>query len=137
MMRMTVLLPIALLPAAAAPPLVPAGVHTLTKGPTTICGITASSPSDFEAKIKVDPAYSDGGGDEKFHIYRRANPFAQWVFSRPAYLAFPMATCVATSLHDDGRVSIDREMKCGDTREKCDRALLEFQALDQRIIGKR
>ena len=137
MMRMTVLLPIALLTAAAAPHLVPEGVHTLTKGPTTICEITASSPADFEAKIRIDAAYSDVGGDEKFRIYRRVEPFAQWVFSRREYFAYPMATCVTTKLNDDNTVSVVREMKCGDTRERCDRALLEFQALDQNAVRGR
>jgi hypothetical protein len=113
-------------------PLVPEGVHTLAEGPATMCGITAESATEFLQKVKLDPRFTLTGTTDRFLLYATQDSLMQFVFSLPGNTAHPLATC-RHAYQENGAWFISREMRCDDTRERCDRAFLEFADLDDQV----
>ena len=120
-----------LLMAQSSPPLVPEGIHSLSDGPETICGITGSSAVDFEQQVRASPKAKLYSETEEFVVFEGPANSSQWVFAKPAYFAFPLATC--RSLYEEnGGIYMHRAMRCDDTRDDCDRAFLQFRDMDAR-----
>jgi len=134
MMRSWLLLLAPLLMAQTSPqPLVPEGVHQFAQGPSTVCGVTASAAQEFESKIKGDTHFRHVLTTERFVAYATADSFTQWTFSLPGNTAHPLATCRHTYQGSDGAWYMQRQLRCDDTRDRCDRAFLEFRELDDRV----
>ena len=114
----------------APTPLVPEGVHSLANGRETICGVTAASAQDFEQKVKASPNAHYSTETDRFVVYEGPEKLTQWVFAKPANLAYPLATCRRVYVQD-GATYMGRQMRCDATRDDCDRAFLEFKALDE------
>jgi len=66
---------------------------------------------------------------DEFSVFEGPAKDSQWVFAKPAYFAYPLATC-RNLLEQDGGIYMHRSMRCDDSREDCDRAFLEFQGMD-------
>ena len=124
--------------AFAATPLaaqsVPEGIHSIAKGSEEICGVTAASAVDFENKVKAAPTARAFGETNEFTIYDGPAQMTQWVFAKPSYRAYPMATCRRVFV-ENGNTMMDRKMRCDDTREDCDAAFVQFNDLDQQAIA--
>jgi hypothetical protein len=121
-----------LLMAQTAPqPLVPEGVHSLAKGPETICGVTGASALDFQRLVKASPAAKYNNETDRYLTYEGPMPMTLWAFAKRSNFAYPIATCVRV-FEKDGGVFMERKMRCDANREQCDRAYLEFEELDAR-----
>jgi hypothetical protein len=124
------LVPVALLLMAQSNPLiVPEGTHSLADGPETICGITAASAEDFERQVRASPSAQLYMETEEFVVFEGPQEMSQWVFAKPTYFAFPLATCRRIDV-ENGSTYMHRAMRCDDTRDDCDRAFLQFQDMD-------
>ena len=113
-----------------APPLVPEGVHKLADGPATYCGITASSAADFQRQVIASPRAKKITETDQFIGYDVPDDLTMWAFAKPGATAYPLATCRYVYV-ENGTTYMGREMRCDDTRERCDRAFLQFQELDE------
>ena len=136
-MRKAVILLAPLLMAQAEPkPLVPEGIHHDAKGPSTLCGITGASALDVEQEVRATPTVRYAGESDKFVIFdaEGSEGLRQWVFSKPTYVAYSLATC-RRAYPENGMMMMQRDMRCEDTREDCDRAFLEFQSLDKEAVA--
>jgi hypothetical protein len=122
-------------PHSAIGQIVPEGIHSSAEGPTTICGVTASTAIEFETKISADPRYKELKDESgRFRVFTRQDKdLRQWAFSTKLNDVYPIATCRHLYRDADGSVYIQREMHCDDTRENCDRVFLMFNAMDQRV----
>jgi hypothetical protein len=115
---------------AAAGQSVPQGIHSDATGPTEMCGVTAATAPEFEEAITRDASFREEGGNDLYRAFNNADRFIQWVFSTPKNPAHPLATC-RRLVSKDGNIYAGREMRCDASREACDRAFLQFQALDE------
>jgi len=113
--------------------LVPEGIHSDAQGPSTICGITAKDAEDFEAKVRANPKYRQREADERFLLFSSSDSKTQWVFATRKNWHYPLATCRQLTKGPDGSLYLDRDMRCDGSRSDCDRAFLEFQALDEQL----
>ena len=111
-------------------PQVPEAIHSLAKGPETFCGVTASSAQDFERQVKVSANAKRVTDTDRFTAYEGPAEMTVWVFAKPTNSAYPLATCRYVYVKD-GATYMGRKMRCDDTRERCDRAFIEFNELDQ------
>ena len=127
------LLPI-LMGQAAPAPLVPEGVHSLAKGPETICEITGASAVDFERQVQNSPSWNLLVETDRFIAYQSSDNLMQWVFAKSGNNAYPLATC-RRAYQQNGAWYMDRKIRCEDSRENCDRAYLEFEMLDEQTKG--
>ena len=112
---------------------VPEGIHSYTRAPSTICGITGRDAFDLRSKVLTDPRLArEPSGSDRFELYSTADAHTQWVFTTPGEAAYPAATC--RRLHNDagGDAIMERTMRCDGAREACDRLFIEFQELDAR-----
>jgi hypothetical protein len=130
MLRLILMAP--LLMAQASPPSVPEGIHSMADGPETICGITAVSADDFERRVRASPSARLYMETDQFSVYEGPEEMSQWVFAKPAYFAYPLATC-RRLYEKDGGIYMHRLMRCDDTRDDCDRAFLEFHGMDEQM----
>ena len=116
--------------AQTSPPLVPEGIHRLANGSVTYCGVTAASAADFQHQVTASPSAKKITETDQFVGYEGPAELTVWVFTKPGATAFPLATCRYVELKD-GATYMGRNLRCDDTRERCDRAFLEFQKLDE------
>jgi hypothetical protein len=130
MKRIVALVLSPLLLAQTSPPLVPEGVHELANGPANYCGITAASAADFERQVMASAKAVKTTETDQFVAYEGPKEMTMWVFSKPGATAYPLATCRYLTV-ENGATYMGREMRCDDTRERCDRAFLEFRELDE------
>lgn len=112
-------------------PVIPEGIHTPASGRETICGITAASALDFKHQVTTSPKAKKVTETSEFVGYEGPEDMTLWVFSKPGATAYPLATCRSVYV-ENGATYMGRKMRCDDTRERCDRAFLEFQSLDQK-----
>jgi hypothetical protein len=115
-------------------PLVPEGVHSLAKGPETICGVTGASARDFESKVKSSPKAKYNNETDRYVTYEGPMPMTLWAFAKPSNFAYPVATCMRVYV-EGGQTHTERTMRCDGSREACDRTFLEFRGLDKQVIG--
>jgi hypothetical protein len=127
---LTLLLLLPPLPVGAQ--LVPEGIHSLATGAEEICGITAASAVEFEAKIRADRRLKPMGGDDRYQVFGNRKKMVQWAVATRANPAYPLATC-RHAFRKDGSIYQTRSMRCDASREACDRAFLDFQALDREL----
>ena len=110
------------------------GIHTPANGPETICGVTASSAADFETKVRASPSAEYNNETDRYVTFVGPMPRTLWAFAKRSNFAYPVATCMRVYV-EDGQTYTEREMRCDDSREDCDRAFIEFQELDNRVLG--
>jgi hypothetical protein len=126
-------------PGGVSAQVVPEGIHSLADGPETICGITGSSAQNFENQVRASPVAKYNNETDRYTTYEGPMAMTLWAFAKPTNFVFPLATCLRI-YEKDGAVYAEREMRCDATREQCDKAFLEFDALDaqnrQQIQGK-
>ena len=123
-----------LLMAQTAPqPLVPEGIHQSATEQPHLCGFTAANVDALQQKVMRDPGFREENSDDHYRVFNRDRDFIQFVFSRPGFLSFPMATCITVTEAADGTSSIKRELHCSGTREECDRIFIEWSDHDNRI----
>jgi hypothetical protein len=119
--------------AAAGAQTVPEGIHSVNRGPSEVCGITAASAAEFQRLVESDGRLERQGGTPLFQIYARGtdNEFFQWALTTAVHPAHPTATCRHVYRDGDAWMST-RRMRCDSSRALCDRIFLEFQELDRR-----
>jgi hypothetical protein len=135
MRRLSLLLAPILMAQTEPKPLVPEGIHSRAPtAPETICGITAASPQEFEAKVKSSPNAKYNNETDRYVTYEGPMPLTLWAFAKPSNFAYPVATCMRVYV-EGGQTFTEREMRCDASREACDRTFLEFRDLDKKVIG--
>jgi hypothetical protein len=122
------ILPISV-PGAGSAQVVPEGIHSMADGPETICGVTGASAQDFENQVKASPGAKYNNETDRYVTYEGPMPMTLWAFAKPANFAYPLATCIQI-YEKEGAVYAKRNMRCDATREQCDKAFVEFDALD-------
>jgi hypothetical protein len=130
MRRLLVLLVPFAMAQTAPGPIAPESGHSRVVAPKTLCGITATSALDFERQVKASAEAKQLLETDRFVAYDAPDTLTQWVFAKPGNSAYPLATCRHAYVND-GSWYMNRDMRCDDTRERCDKALLEFEHLDQ------
>ena len=133
-MRKLVLMCAPLLMAQAAPrPLVPEGIHAPATEQPHLCGFTAANVAELQANIVKDPNFREENSNERYRVFNREKDFVQFVFPRPGFLPFPMATCMQLTQVSDGPVTMTRQLHCMGTREECDRIFIEWNDHDNEV----
>ena len=133
-MRKVVLLFAPLLMAQAAPqPLVPEGIHRPATEQPHLCGFTAASVDALQQKITSDPSFHEHNSNERYRVFNREADFVQFVFPRPGFLSFPMATCMHLTQASDGTVNMSRQLHCAGTRDECDRIFVQWNDHDNEV----
>ena len=122
-----------LLHANASAQSVPEGIHSLADGPSQLCGLTATNALDFARKISADLSLTEEPATEQYRLFASQDQLIQWVISTEKNFAHPLATCRLMYKSEDDAWMMKRGMRCDDDRASCDKAFLEFQALDQQV----
>lgn len=112
---------------------IPEGIHSDVKGPSEMCGVTADNAYGFEAQVRANPKFRQGEGTNRFILFSSADETVQWVFATRSNTVFPLASCRQLSEGPDGALYLRRQMRCDASRDECDRAYLEFEALDDQV----
>ena len=115
-------------------PIVPEGIHSDANGPETICGITAASAQDFERQVKASRKAKYNNETDRYVTYDGPMPMTLWAFAKPTNFAYPVATCMRVYV-EGGQTYTERKMRCDASRDECDRAFVEFQQLDNQVLG--
>jgi hypothetical protein len=115
-------------------PLVPESIHSLANGPEAICGVTGESAPDFEAQVRSSPKAKYNNETDRYVTFEGPLPLTLWAFAKPSNFAYPLSTCMRVYVQG-GQTYTERKMRCDASRDACDRAFLEFQELDNRVIG--
>jgi hypothetical protein len=132
-MRRGLLLFVPLLMAQSQPPLVPEGIHSAATERPNLCGLAAASVAELERKIMGDPAFREENSNERYRVFNRRTDFVQFVFPRPGFLTFPMATCMKLNQVGEGPVTMTRQMHCMGTRDQCDRLFIQWNEHDNEL----
>ena len=112
--------------------LVPEGIHKDANGPMTMCGITSDDALDFEKKVRADRQYRQEEAGNRFVLFVSSDENRQWVLATKKNAAYPLATCRELR-EENGSLYMSRNMRCDGTRDQCDRAFIEFNALDEQV----
>lgn len=122
-------------PGAVSAQTVPEGIHSEGRGPTELCGLTASNVIELRAKVAQASGFTGTPIDsDRFELFSAEDPLRQLVFTRPGEAAYPAATCRAL-VEKDGALIMVRSMRCEAGRAECDALFLEFRALDAQLSG--
>ena len=120
-------------PVAPAAQTVPDSIHSEGRGPTELCGLTASNVIELRVKVTQASGFTATPIDsDRFELFSAEDPLRQLVFTRNSEAAYPAATCRSV-VEEDGSLHLVRSMRCEAKRAECDALFLEFQALDAQL----
>ena len=115
----------------AAAQVVPEGIHSDARGPSTMCGLTGADALDLIRQVRASPSLiAQFSGSDRFDVYASSDSLTHWVFTKPSEPAHPAVTC-RRLFQDDGSWMQDRDIRCDAERAACDRLFTEFHELDE------
>jgi hypothetical protein len=118
--------------AQAEPPLVPEGIHSPATQQPKLCGFTAANLTDLQQKIMSDPGFREENSNDRYRVFNRQEDYIQFVFPRPGFLEFGMATCMKLVQTSAG-TTMERSMHCEGTRAECDKIFIEWEEHDKEV----
>jgi hypothetical protein len=132
-MRRAIILLTPLLMAQSEPaPLVPEGIHSDGTEQPQLCGFAAANLAELQRTIVSDPSFREENSNNSYRVFNRKQDFVQFVFPRPDFLSFPMATCIRVVPRDGGS-TINRQMHCEGTRTECDEIFIQWNEHDKQV----
>ena len=122
-----------LTPTAASAQAVPDGIHSESRGPVVLCGLTAANVQGLKAEASASAVFvATPIESPRFELFTSTDADSQLIFTLPSESAYPAATC--RSLYEqDGTLRMNRAMRCEAGRVECDALFLEFQELDAQL----
>ena len=118
-------------PATAQP--VPEGIHSDATGGPNMCGLATDSVGELQVQLvrRLQPL----PGNDRYTALSDEQDARVWTFTTNRHPAHPAVACRTVRQGSDGRVSIDTQIHCQNTRERCDALYREFEELNAQMQG--